>query len=508
MAYAVTHVGAHGVRFKRTASWLIVPVAGTFLGSVFLLVGLGLLRSPGAPAFAVAYVVVGICLALAPWYLVRAATRLKPQELVFDNTGACFYAVSRWNDAMAYGAVPFALIESFDYQARTVRGNLSGATGSLSFTAYDVLFIRTDGSTFVLVDSFRNESRAQACVAMLQQYVRLRDPASLVPLGELPSGMSCDRRRDWTEFRWQTQVDGGRAGAPSLSLFRWARSTAFVRIESHAVTCGVQRANGTTHAGATNATLPLTDVLGAGVQYAGDANLLANAHQLRILTHEYVQRARALREQVMEVGSWREVVRRTWDVVTLAPRLPRLETGVRPLVDLIRLENHINAEIAQRKGVDSPFVAGPANTNTWWAGPSSLVAHGPHHPPQRAPLPARLATNAAVGLTACMGAVLPVLAAGLLFLSIRGAFLAQARFAMTLMIAFQFVGAALASWKLLRLGRRLYGAVLGAVTVLAGYMAVAAMSHSLLFVRVLVLSGFLAVAGWTLLSTPEPDVNG
>ena len=533
MAYRLTHAGTDGVRFQRTAAATIIPVAGTLFGSVALLIGVGQGLASGWSREAIAFLIGGGFFLTLPWYVIRTMARLQPQEVTFDNATACCYVVGRDRDVTRRGAIPFASIDSFGYTTRTVMNNTSSAIGAASRTVYDVCFYRTDGSVFVLMAGLSSEPRAAAHVATLEQFVQMGKRSTRIALGDLPPRIDCNRTYERTEFRWKAPAPLGMVAfmllffacffglvatmarmptgdamfrtvataiggvgvlvalAVLVSMIRARYATMFIRIADHELSCGVERANGEIRK---QTTLALDDVAAVATDVSPDTN----AHQLTVRTAAYATRVKAIRDRRGDIANWKDALKETWESAMLDAALPRVETGMLPLATLIAFENHVNLELAKRKGVESPFAVGAIDRYGWWSRRQDSAAH--------LTLFVRLASNEILGVGALFAAGLPIILIGLLLVFRHGPFLPQLSQAMAMLIAVQLGVGALAAWKLYaRTPHRVLGAVTGLVTLLRAANFVAPTPSAYAGPLAFAMCVVLALAGARLLMTPEPD---
>jgi hypothetical protein len=531
MGYRITHAGPAGVRIRRTASAMAIPVVGTLIGALFIIVGVGMGLTSGWSLESGTFAAGGAFFASLPWVVISNITRLQADELQFDNASACCYLLGKAGVPTERGVIPYSSIAEFGYTTRAETMLTSGTMLPISRTVHDVCFFGTDGSTFVLLAGMPTVARAAAYVTFLQQHVQLTNAPTSVAIADLPASIHREQTAEVTEFHWRNAVPVGAvivsvlvfagffallyvlANFPGtdatfrllarimgvvamiivsvaiVSAWRSRGGHRFVRISNDALTIGRTDARGVA---AVLATVPLADVLGVGADFALDGS----THRLTVRTVAYAERLAPLRQRV-DAAEWTDKLRAAWQAALLDTTLPRIEAGLIPLLSLLQLENHLTLEIARRKGEPSVLRVGEVTAAAIASESKSLAPDGS--------LQQRLTSNATLGVASLLAAGLPLLGAVIAVLVHR-----PGR-PVLLTVAAQILVGAAAAWKLWRHTAHRW---LGAATLAAAVAGWATFAYPALSVYVLpvslVLCCTMALTGARLLLTPEltPDELG
>lgn len=60
----------------------MIPIAGSFFGATFLLVGIGTFLGGGGSREAITFLIGGAFFLTLPWYLIGAISRMQPEEVM------------------------------------------------------------------------------------------------------------------------------------------------------------------------------------------------------------------------------------------------------------------------------------------------------------------------------------------------------------------------------------------------------------------------------------------
>ncbi|HVD99207.1 MAG TPA: hypothetical protein VNB90_13450 [Cytophagaceae bacterium] len=209
MPYTITDSDAHQVVLKRASS-SFSSFMFIFVGSVFLLIGIGLnlwMENNEFPAliFKILAPTMGLFAIITGINIPRYERKTTPELIAFDNKkGTVEIRMSGVEEQKAY--IPYDEIKKFDLYVESRSSSSSSSRGTRTTTYfYHVYLLKKDGGEWFLTESNSRE-KAEEILQKLQREIHLHTPCSVKDNPMFPDKLEKDEFTGKTTIRWQNKV--------------------------------------------------------------------------------------------------------------------------------------------------------------------------------------------------------------------------------------------------------------------------------------------------------------